>query len=186
MAFNPFDPPSVEDFFSGGAPVAAKWPKIGFTVEGTVLDWSLVQQTDMATGEFKFFEDKKLKKESELSNPEKARPAYELRLDLQCEATGVTWEGLAHTEKVVPDDDGIRRAYVYGNMQKSLGRAMSDAGAAAPEKGARVKITRTKDVKAAIGTARTFESVYAPAAKNATAVGDFLSQDTDDKSDRPF
>jgi hypothetical protein len=176
----------AEDFLTGGTTVvAAKWPKVGHMVEGTIIDWQMAQKTDMDSGELQWFEGKKLVKDSELKRPDTARPAMQMLLDLQCEATGITWETNQYIEKPVPDDDGVRRAYISGELQKALGEAIKAANGKL-EKGAYVEIVRMDPKKMPSGFyAYTYRARWTPAAQNTKAGTDFLTK-PEDKDDNPF
>jgi hypothetical protein len=182
----------ADEFLSGGGStmIAAKWPTVGAVVEGTITAWEgPVQKTDMESGELLYFEAKKMVKESDLrGNPATARKAMELRVDLQCEATGITWKTNQYIEEEVPDDDGMRRMYISGALQKAFAAAKEAAGTdgvpAPLETGAYVKITRTKSKKMPNGFfAYTFEGEWTPAKQNAKAADGFLS---DDAEENPF
>lgn len=177
MTDTTFDPDS---FLSGGS-VAAKWPEVGFTVEGTVLGFTMSQRTHIDSGELLFWEARKAKEESKLASPTGAKPVMQLLLDLQCEPTGITWETNRYIEKAIPDDDGKRTAYVYGGLQRAVSKALKDAGSRV-EKGAYVKITRGQDVKVTGSQyfSYTYTAVWTPAAKNDRAAQAFASQDAND------
>lgn len=170
---------SAEDFLDGGASVAAKWPKEGFTVEGDVLGWSptAVQMTDIKSGEPLYWEGKKKVEESKLQFPEtsKQNPCLQITIDLQCEPTGETWESNRYIRKELPDDDGVRTVYVHGQLAKAVRKARQDAAqkyklgtrTAPLEVGAHVKITRGQDQKFANDYfGFTFTAEWTPAAHN--------------------
>ena len=150
---------SAEDFLDGGASVAAKWPKVGFVVEGDVIGWSpeAIQQTDMKTGEPLFWENKIKTKASELQFPEtsKLNPCLQITVDLQCEPTGVTWKSNRYIREEVPDDDGVRTMYVNGQLAAALRKARQEAAqkyklgvrSAPLEAGAHCKVVRGEDKK---------------------------------------
>lgn len=168
----------ADDFLNGGSSViTAIWPTVGFTVEGTVVDWEMRQQTDMKTGELLFFKNKARLRESELhGNLTGAQPAMQMLLDLQGVPTGKTWKNNTYDETPVPDDDGMRRAYVKGELQKALREAMKEAGDAKLEKGAYVEIVRLPAMrKFANGSGYTFKARWTPAKDNAKAGEQFLS-----------
>lgn len=187
-AANPFQRParveqapgrSAEDFLDGGASVAAKWPKVGFVVEGDVIGWSpqAVQMFDMKSGEPLYWEGKVKVKESELRYPEtsKLNPALQITIDLQCEPTGVTWESNRYIRKEVPDDDGVRRLYVHGQIAAAIRKARQQAAqqyklstrTAPLEDGAHVTVTRGEDKKFANDYyGFTFTAVWTPAKNN--------------------
>lgn len=170
---------SAEDYLDGGASVAAKWPKEGFTVEGDLIGWSTeaIQQTDMNSGEPLYWENKRKTKKSELRNPELslANPCLQVTMDLQCEPTGVTWKTNRYIREEVPDDDGVRTMYVAGQLNTAIRKARQKAAQqynlgvrlAPLEAGAHVKITRGDDKKFANDMfGHTYEAVWTPAAHN--------------------
>ncbi len=162
----------------GGASVAAKWPKEGAKVRGTVIGWSpeSFQQNDMKTGEPLFWEGKVKTKESDLKfEASKQNPCLQITIDLQCEVTGFTWESLQYVRKELPDDDGIRTMYVQGQLAKALSKARREAAQkyklgrtfAPLELGALCEVTRTKSVKFANDFfGHTFTALWTPAANN--------------------
>lgn len=175
----------ADDFLDGGSKmIAAKFPSVGSRVRGTITSWEAqVQQTDMETGELMYFQNKKKVKESEVKGDvSRARPAMEMRIDLQCEATGITWKTNQYIEEEVPDDDGMRRLYVSGNLQKAIGKAKKEAGengASAPlEVGVLLDIVRLKSVKSGDFFAYAYEATWTPARLNPDA-GKFLDDEAD-------
>lgn len=182
------DAAKAAQFLGGGSTVAAKFPRDGFIVEGTIVSFRMSQQSDINSGELLFWENKKQTKQSELRFPQSAQPCEQLVIELQCEPTGVTWEGLQHIEVPVPDDDGVRALYVKGRMQKAVAQAMKDARIQAPEIGGYLKVARTGAVKASagVGHAYTFTAQYTPAAQNGKAAGQFLAQGEGGAAPDPF
>lgn len=180
MSYDPFD---VRQFISGGASVAAKFPKVGFSVEGTVLSFRVSQRTDMKTGEPLFWEGKQTVKESAVQfSGSKNSPAMQLLLTVQGEPTGVTWETNQYIEKKLKDDDGVRTFYIHGNFQKALAKALDGAEI---EEGAYIKVTRGDSVKMGDFMGFTFKVEWTPAAKNTKAATDFVGSPDDDGAD-PF
>lgn len=181
------DPFSAEaaaaaQFFGGTGTVAAKFPQVGFTVEGTILSYRMDDVTDMETGEKLFWEGKQKVKQSELRFPQTAREVKQLIIEMQCEPTGITWETREYIEKALPEDDGKRALYVKNGLQVAIGKALKDAGVPAPEIGGYLKVTRGKSVKreGAKYPSQTFTAVYTKADQNSKAAGDFLAQDGGD------
>ena len=136
-----------------------------------------MQQTDMKTGEPLFWESKVKTKASELRYPDTStqNPCLQITMDLQCEPTGVTWESNRYIRKEIPDDDGVRTAYVSGKLTAALRKARQEAAVkyklgvrSAPlEAGARVKIIRGEDQKFANDYyGYTFTAEWTPAAYN--------------------
>lgn len=150
-------------FLSGGAP-AQKFPKEGFTWGGTILGWEMAQQTDLETGELKFWPD--------------GKPQMQLILNMQGEPTGITWEGNAYREVPLHDDDGARRLFVKGGLQAAVGKALRDAGRKL-EIGAYLEVTRTKDLpptKKGYSGRHTFKAVWTSAGANPHAATIMLKE----------
>jgi hypothetical protein len=190
MSVDPFGSNSADtaaqDFLAGGTTItSAKWPTVGAIVEGTVVDWQFpVQKTDMDTGELQWFYGKKLVLDSQVPEHAKAnggaRPAMQMLLDLQCEPTGQSWETNQYIPVAVPDDDGLRRAYVSGELQSAIGAALKEA-AASLEKGAYLQVVRTQPVKKGSGFyAYTYKAKWTKASDNAKAATAFVTQVDDD------
>jgi hypothetical protein len=117
-------------FLTGGL-TAAKWPQLGFVVEGTVKGAALRQQTNYDTGALEFWTD--------------GSPRMQLVVDLQSTPTGITWKGLHNVQHAVPNDDGMRAVYVKGNLQRAVTKALRDANAQF-EMGGHMRIERTQDI----------------------------------------
>ena len=170
----PQDPfQQAASFLSGGL-VAAKWPEIGFVVEGTVKAAKMQQQRDYDSGEPLFWNDGSERKQ--------------LVVDLQSEATGVTWKGLQNKKTAVPNDTGMRALYVKGNLQRAFSQALRDAQAPF-ENGSYLRIERIEDVPnndAKKADAHDFRVTYTPAAANTASTNDFLSQPEPQQSGGPF
>lgn len=179
---------AAAQFLGGSSVVAAKFPRDGFVVEGTILSFRMSQQSDINSGELLFWENKKQTKQSELRFPQTAQPCSQLVIELQGEPTGVTWEGLQYDEVQVEDDDGIRALYVKGRMQKAVAQALKDAGVKAPEEGGYLKVARTGTAKASggVGKAFTYAAQYTPASKNSKAAGQFLAAGEEGGVPDPF
>lgn len=174
--------------FLGGGTVAAKFPKPGFSVEGTILSFRMAQQTDMDSGELLFWEGKDKVEQSKLRFPDNAKPVEQLVIEVQGEPTGVTWETNQYVEKQLPDDDGVRTLYVKGSLQFAIGKALRDARVQAPEIGGYLKVTRGQDVKRPGSKyfSYSYTAVYTPASQNGKAAGQFLSQGEGGEAPDPF
>lgn len=179
------DPFSVKNFMSGGS-VAAKFPTVGATNEGTVLSFRITQRTDMKSGELLFWEGREPVEQSKVKfEASKQNPCQQLLLVFQGEPTGITWKTNQYIEEKLKDDDGVRTWYVHGKAQKALAAALAKAGNADIEEGAYVHITRTKSVKAGDFMAFTYDVVWTPAAKNEKAATAFVGNPDDEGAD-PF
>jgi len=164
----------AKKFLSGGS-IAAKFPKKGFTFEGTVLSFRMAQRTDMKSGEPLYWESRQTVEESKLKfESSKDNPAMQLLLEVQGEPTGITWKTNQYIEEAVPDDDGVRTMYVTGGLQKALSKALRDAGNADVEKGAYVKVTRGESVKMGDFMGFTYKAEWTPAADNSQAANSFV------------
>lgn len=191
---DPFSAEAAEGaaFFSSGN-TAAKFPRDGFSVEGTVTGWRMLQQSDIDTRELLWMYNGKQTPESQIpeANGVRARVTsdpkariMQMVIDLQCEPTFVTYETLQYHEKELPEDDGMRSLYVKGNMRAVLGKKLQEAGHRVPEKGALLKITRLRAER--VGdkgkfTKYVFAAEYTPAAQNPHAAASLLADD-----DNPF
>jgi hypothetical protein len=152
----------VDQFLSGNS-IAVKFPKEGYTVGGTVLGFEMKQQTHMEDGSLLVWAD--------------GKPRMQLVVQLQSEATGVTWETNAYKEVSIPDDDGLRTLYVKGSIQKAFMKALKDAGARI-EVGGYIEVTRTKDgepTKKGWGAPHNHKATWTPADKNSKAATDFVN-----------
>lgn len=169
---------SAEEFMDGGANVALKFPKEGFSFRGTVIGWSPTefQQTDYKSGEPMYWESKQKTKESDLRfEASRANPCMQITIDFQGEPTFETWESNRYVRKELPDDDGIRTAYVHGQLAKAISKGRREAAQkyslgrtyAPLELGAVAVITRGKDVKTPNDMyGFTFKCEWTPAASN--------------------
>lgn len=173
--------------FLGGGTVAAKWPKEGFTVEGTILSFRMAPQTDMKSGELLFWEGKEKVEQSKLKYPDTAKPVEQLVIETQGEPTGITWETNRYVEKQVPDDDGVRTWYVKGALATAIGKALREAGVRAPEIGGYIKAQRGKDVKRQGSDyfSYTYTAQYTRADQNGHQAAGFLANAGDEAAD-PF
>lgn len=176
---NPF---SVEKtkavgFLSGKREKAysAKFPKVGFEIDGTVLSWRMAQQTDNDTRELLFWENRRPTPQSQVAFPAQARPVDMMAIELQCDPTGVTWEGKDYEEVAIEDDDGKRVLYVAGGKVPALFQALQAASLQLPEdQGGRIQMRRERSVKAngAKYASHAFTARYTPAAQNPRAAKD--------------
>lgn len=181
------DPFSAEaaaaaQFLGGGGTVAAKFPRDGFKVEGTITEFRMMQRTHIDSGEPLFWESKKPTEQSKLKFATSANDrnrVMQLVITLQGEPTGVTWETNRYIEKKLDDDDGVRALYVSSpELQKALGKALQDKGVRAPEVGGYLEVVKTGEERIQ-GTSFTkflYAARYTPASQNEKAAGDFLSQ----------
>lgn len=184
-------------FLSGDKKVGAKFPQVGFVVKGTILDWRMAQQTDNETRELLFWQGKKPTAQSQLTIPvESARPVEMMVIDLQCEATGITWEGKDYEEVPLPEDDGKRTLYIQNTKIKALADALKKAGVQLPEVGGYLEMARGKSFKApgAKFASQSFTARYTTAEKNprraedlgsSQGAGDFLADASGEAPD-PF
>ena len=174
---DPFSADAVKAarFLSGDKKIGAKFPKVGHVVAGTILDWRMAQQTDNETRELLFWQGKRPTIQSQLTIPvESARPVEMMVIEMQCEATGVTWEGKDYEEVALPEDDGKRTLYVSNTKIMALADALKKAGMQLPEVGGYLEMARGKSVKApgAKFASQSFSARYTPAAQNPHAERD--------------
>lgn len=182
------------DSFLGGAATAAKWPVIGYVVEGTVVDWRMNHQTDYETSEPLYWVAKRMVKRSAVTEPaDLLNPVMQLIMNIQGEPTFETWEGLNNTRKALPDDDGARAVYIKGALQNAFKTALRTAQAKL-EAGAYVRIERIADGVQADRKKQAphnYSVLWTPAAKNTHAAQSFLNEAADDvdpfaPKDAPF
>jgi hypothetical protein len=173
MTADPFamDAQEAAAFLSGGGE-AAKWPAVGTEVGGTIRSFRMAQQTDMETGELETWKD--------------GRPRMQLVVDLQCEPTGINWKGLENEQYDIPDDDGMRTAYVKGELQKAISKAIKDAGGKF-ETGAYVRIRRITNgpkTNPKFAAPHRYIAKWTPAAQNPQAgAQDFMKEGETAKED---
>ncbi|MFD9369620.1 hypothetical protein ACFWA6_18275 [Streptomyces sp. NPDC060020] len=119
----PYQAPSAEAFLmgGGGAPTA-KFPAFGTTVSGRVTERPTVeQQRDIKTGDKKFWSD--------------GNPMMQLVVTVQTDQRDTSIE----------DDDGRRRLFVKGQIQKVIADAVRAVGAPGLEVGGILSVTYTHD-----------------------------------------
>lgn len=181
--YDPFGSKAAENFLEGGG-TAAKWPDVGHVVEGTVIGYSMQQQTDYDSGENLYWVGNS---RVEMSKAEdQSRPVMQMLLEIQGEPTGETWEGLQNVRKELPEDDGMRTAYVKGALQSALKDALRKAGTKL-EVGAYVKIQRTADGPKSnpkFAAPHRYAAQWTPAKKNPKHVAQFMSDDA--QAETPF
>lgn len=180
MSNDPFSEKAAENFLEGGG-LAAKWPKVGFVVEGTVTGYSMQQQTDYDTGEPLFWDGKKRVPLDKIERTAQAtaKPVMQMLMDIQGKPTGETWEGLQNVRVAVPDDDGMRTAYVKGALQTALKQAIKTVRGRL-ETGAYVRIERIADGPQSnpkFAAPHRFSAVWTPAAQNPHKVAEFMEDD---------
>ncbi|MER7487949.1 hypothetical protein ABTY20_18985 [Streptomyces sp. NPDC126497] len=128
---------------------AAKFPKVGFEIDGTILSWRMTQQSDNVSKELLFWENKRPTPMSKVRFPDSARPVEMMVIEYQGDPTGVTWEGKDYEEVEVPDDSGRRVLYVTGGKINALYQALQAVGLQLPEQqGGRIQMRRERSVKA--------------------------------------
>lgn len=173
--------------FLGGGTVSAKFPKPGFTVEGTITSFRMAPQTHMESGELLFWEGREQVEQSKLKFPATAKQVEQLVIEIQGEPTGITWETNRYVEKQLPDDDGVRTLYVKGSMAAAVGKALRDAGLRAPEIGGYLKVQRGQDTKRPGSKyfSYTYTAQYTRADQNGRQAAGFLAQSSDEAAD-PF
>lgn len=181
MAHDPFSDKAAENFLEGSA-TAAKWPKVGYVVEGTVLNYRMAQQSSYEDSEPLFWEGKKMVIESKAVD--KSRPVMQLIMEVQGAPTGETWEGLQNVRKALPDDNGVRTLYVKANLQRSLKEALGKAGSRL-EVGAYIRVERVSDGEQSDKKKQAphrYASVWTPAKQNAAHAQSFM----DEPEEAPF
>jgi len=168
MSQDPFS-----QFLSGGL-VSAKFPTVGYVVEGTVTAAAMKQQSEYEGGAPKFWSD--------------GSPAMQMVLDMECAPTGETWETTRYIRKALPDDNGMRALYVKGNLQKALTQALRDANAKF-EIGGRLRVERIADGPQKDKQrlpAYEFKCEWTVPNQNSAAANDFLDSTQAATEENPF
>ena len=147
----------ANDFLFAGGARAAKFESIGDTVEGTITDADVTQQTDMETG-------------TPLTWPD-GNKKMQLVVTLQTD------------EKADPDDDGLRRLFAKGGKyeaEQGTGSSLKDAIADAVRKagcrellqGGRLKVGHTglgKRTNRGYSPPKLFRATYEAPVKSVAA-----------------
>jgi hypothetical protein len=165
---------NAQHFLSGGG-VGAKWPTVGYVVEGTVTGWRMAQTTHYDSGELLFWEGKSRVEASKAID--KSSPVMQLIMDIDGEPTGETWEGLGNKRVALPDDDGGRTLYIKAALQAAFKRGLKEAGAKL-EEGAFVRVERVADgaqTDKKKQAPHQYKVTWTPAAKNAAPANDFVN-----------
>lgn len=189
---DPFGADTAEGaaFFNSGN-TAAKFPKDGFTVTGTVLGWQMRQQTHIDSREPLWLYNGASVEESKIpeANGVRARitgnprnRVMQMVIDLQCEPTFETYETNQYLRKELPEDDGVRSLFVKGQMKAVIGKEIQKAGHRVPEIGALLEVKRLRAERVGDGgkfTKFVFAARYTVAAQNpnAAAVGAGVEDD---------
>lgn len=139
-------------FLMAGSCPSAKFPKIGASVTGTICEPPTVgQQTDMETGELKFWKD--------------GKPMEHLVVTLQTE----------EHDSEIEDDDGKRRIYIKFNMKTAIADAVRKSGAKALEVGGKLTVTHTsvgQPTAKGFSPPKFYSAEYVPAADSFLENGD--------------
>lgn len=145
---------SVEDFLTGSGAPSAKFPTIGTTVKGTVVDAVVSQQTEMGSGTPKTWDD--------------GNPMMQLVVTLATDERDVGIEG----------DNGHRRVFIKGQMRSAVAEAVKTAGAKAIEQGGILAIQYKEDgeqKKPGFNAPKVYQAQYrAPAATAAVSVDELI------------
>lgn len=120
-----------DDFLMSGSGVSAKFPKVGHSYTGVVLNKRSEQQRGYDDNEPLFWDN--------------GSPKMHVVVELQTDAQG-TFDRKGNAEEV-PDDDGVRNLFVKGNMQKAIRDAVRKSGASTLELFGKLIITYVGDGK---------------------------------------
>ena len=112
---------TLDSFLGGGGSPSAKFIDVGATVKGTVTAAEVVQQTEFGTGTPKTWDDGKPMMQAVIT----------LSTDLR--------------DDDIEDDDGTRRLFVKGQMQKAVREALKAAGVKSLEIGGTLAVKYTGD-----------------------------------------
>ena len=130
----------ADSFLMGTGGKAAKFEKPGDQVWGVVMDSQMRQQTDFKTKAKKFWDD--------------GNPMMELIVTLLSE----------ERDESDPDDDGLRRVYVRGQMQRAVADAVRKAGAPGIRDGGKLFVRYTGDgeAKGGLNAPKLYFAKYEP------------------------
>lgn len=141
-----YAPPDPNDILAGGGK-SAKFPTIGTTVEGTVVDFATSQQTSI---------------EGEPLSWDDGSPRWQIVITMQT------------AEREDDTDDGIRRMFCKGNLLTELKAAVKASGEKLAVGGV-VKAQYHADGEARRGytAPKLYKVKYTPPAPRAVALDDF-------------
>lgn len=133
---------SANDFLMGSGAASAKFETIGTVVTGTIVKEPVVQQqTDITTGEPKYWSD--------------GKPREQLQVILATQ----------QRDPSDPSDDGHRALYVRGELTKAVRAAIKASGAKGIEVGGTLAVTYTgngQPPKPGFSGPKLFAVTYAP------------------------
>ena len=138
----PYNPPSADDWLTGGAAKSATFHNIGDTVRGRVVGKpTMQQQRDFTTKKPKFWDD--------------GNPMWQLVVILQTD----------ERDPQDPEDDGRRGLYIKGQMRTAVQEALRKVGAKALEDGGELWVTYTANgtpPQRGMNPPKLFDAGYAP------------------------
>lgn len=148
---------NVDDFLFGGGGKAAKFENIGDTVEGTITDAQVSQQTDMETQQPLTWTD--------------GSPRMQLVITLQT------------NERSDDNDDGLRRIFAKGgkyevasgagsSLKDAIADAVKKAGAKSLDAGGTLKVGYTgegKKTNRGFSAPKLYRATYSPPVKSVSA-----------------
>jgi hypothetical protein len=145
---------AANDFLMGGGVASAKFTNIGDSVTGVICRQPEVQQqTDITTGEPKYWPD--------------GKPRQQLQVQLQTDKR----------DPEITNDNGVRAIYIKANMQKAVKEAVLRSGAKGLEVGGTLTVTYTGDgtpSQRGMNAPKLYSASYIPAP--AVAANEFLNQ----------
>lgn len=147
----------ADDFFAGAGGKSASFKTIGDDIDGYVVNAVKRQQTEPG-GELKFYAD--------------GNTMWQLVVTLETQ------------ERDDPDDDGLRRIYVRGQMTKAVASAIQKAGERGLRDGGRLYVRYTGDaepVQRGFNGAKQYFAKYQP-----PAVQVAVEDEGPDPDDTPF
>lgn len=141
-----YAPPDPNDLLAGGGK-SAKFPNIGDTVEGTIVDFTTSQQTDI-DGTPKTWDD--------------GSPRWQIVLTMQT------------TEREDDADDGLRKLYAKGNLLTELKAAVKASGEKLAVGGVvKARYDADGEAKRGYSPPKLFKVKYTPPAPRAVDLDDF-------------
>ena len=134
------DTPDVNDFIMGGGAKTASFPTVGATIEGTITDQKMQQETAYLTNEPLTWDD---------GNP-RMQPVFTLDTDDRDDA----------------EDDGVRKLYCNWRQKAAIRDAVKEAGADRLEIGGKLTVQyyADGDAEKGLNPPKLYRAKYEPPA----------------------
>ncbi len=147
---------SASDLIMGGGAPAAKFPSIDTIVKGEIVDTTVSQQRDFATGEPKVWKD--------------GTPMMQAVITIQTD----------NRDPEVIDDDGKRRIFVSSKaMREAVRTAVTAAGKKVLEVGGKIAVQYTGDGQAEgnLNPPKLYKAEYKPPTAQAVTAADLIGEE---------